>query len=188
MLAALQDEKPSSTFAGLDVCLTPAQADIICGQQSQSKEDSAAAEKRLRVAGILRLPSAVDKKKSEKKKARATNAIGESHSAPKALNVPERTELLQQHAKRKADELLAAQEKKKKKMDDEEPVAYVFFRLGYIPTRTSNITISTLQSFMRANKLVLKKESTRPNRARLLAFVKASITESRTWVQSPKKD
>ena len=85
MLAALQDEKPSSTFAGLDVCLTPAQADIICGQQSQSKEDSAAAEKRLRVAGILRLPSAVDKKKSEKKKSTCNKCYWLKPLRPKGL-------------------------------------------------------------------------------------------------------
>ena len=126
----------------------------------------------------------MEKKKLRK---RRDNVIGESFAAPKQLNEPQRVDLLREHSKQKAEELLAKEVKKKAKQDAEEPVAKGLKSLGYL-SDLGKLTVASMKAFLRRNSALVQmpKSATHPKKEDLLAFLTVTFSEraSTQWVKA----
>jgi len=162
---------PTTLISSLNLEITPGQGkflDLQVPLSMQPNQATADAE-RPDIASILVLPKPVQKKSQPKP--RRVNAIGESFSAAKQLNEPERIQHLTAH-KRKSEELHAASQKRAARRDGGH-LAYVLWRCGYLPEEKSTVTVAVMKTFLRENagKIVMPRSATHAKKEDLVNFL-----------------
>ena len=102
----------------------------------------------------------------------------------KQLNEPERVNLLTEHSKQKAAELLSQQAERKAKQDAEEPVAEVLKSLGYLSSE--KVTVTAMKTFLHRNSALMQmpKSATHLKKEEMLTFLRIEFAEksSTQWV------